>query len=86
MSEKQAMLTILRHEKMNDKVVWNRVAFRLIDIKPTKVMSIITPSDYGLTPKPICKYCQRGYYCTFHIVGDRLLLTHLNVMAEEESL
>ena len=84
MSENQEMSVILQHEKMNDKVVWNRVAFRFIDIKSTEAKSVITPSDYSLTPKPICKYCQRGYYCILHIVGDRLLLTNLNIMAEEE--
>ncbi len=84
MLENQALTIILKHENTNDKVIWNHVGFRLVDIGPSSLASIIVPADYGMTAKPICKYCQRGYYCTFHLVGDQLLLTNLNIMAEEE--
>lgn len=32
------------------------------------------PQDYGLNPQAACTACWDGYWCEYHIEGDRLLL------------
>jgi len=67
-------------EYNNNDVIWKRTAYQLIDCTPAEAGIIIDPCDYGMTPMAICRQCQTGFYCTYHVANDALLLTKLNIL------
>lgn len=76
-------MSIARYENQNDAFVWDKTTYRLVDVDTATDGTLFNPHHYGMNVVPICKYCNRGFYCTFHLVNGLLLLTKLNIMTAD---
>ncbi len=45
-------------ENLNHTVIWNKVAYILIDVVTEKAAVLFNPSVFGLHPRAICELCQ----------------------------
>ena len=43
------------------------------------------PSEYGITPKPVCTACWRGYWCVYNITEEGVFLEELYIHSGDDT-
>lgn len=67
--------------QISDTVLYRGAEYDLCGIDGE---GLFEPQPYGIEPRMISTACWRGYYCTYQVGGDELLLTEVHVGLHDE--